>query len=220
MEVHMLIRSTLTASALAAALISLPLASAVHAESAPGSRPFIPDDGRINRGGDELLPSASTLPPIPSQEDARAALMTPDPGTISTGEAAPTPPATVGAAPAPPAAAGPIGSTFQTAPAKVSKRNDVLDRVPLMAWPVSLDEGQRRQLYQAVMADNAQPVAGADKLAPAMFLSYEQTRAVRAFPPGIADLPGLSKLAYVKAKDKVLLVRPDTGIVVDQVTGS
>lgn len=219
----MLIRSTMLASAVAAALISLPLASAIHAESAPGSRPLIPDDGRINRGGDERVPSASTLPPIPSQEDARAALMTPDPGTISTGEVSPAaapPSTTVGAAPAPPPAPGPIGSTFQTAPAKVSKRNDVLDRVPISAWPLLLDEGQRRQVYQAVMADKTQPVAGADKLAPATFLSYEQTRDVHALPAEIAQLPGLSKLAYVKAKDKVLLVRPDTRIVVDQITGS
>ena len=34
---------------------------------------------------------------------------------------------------------GPIGATIQTMPAKFSHRNDVLDHMPVMAWPLPLN---------------------------------------------------------------------------------
>jgi len=37
-------------------------------------------------------------------------------------------------------------------------------------------------------------------------------------PESLAAIDGLRGLKYVKGKDKVLLVRPSTGIVVDEVT--
>ncbi|HEV3159891.1 MAG TPA: hypothetical protein VGZ89_07890 [Xanthobacteraceae bacterium] len=37
-------------------------------------------------------------------------------------------------------------------------------------------------------------------------------------PQALATIDGLQGLDYVKGKDKVLLVRPSTGIVVDEVT--
>ena len=56
---------------------------------------------------------------------------------------------------------GPIGATTQTMPAKFSQRNDVLDRVPTTAWPLPLNEEQRRQIFNSVMADSSPPAAGA-----------------------------------------------------------
>jgi hypothetical protein len=47
---------------------------------------------------------------------------------------------TTGAAPAATLASGPIGATLQTMPAKFSQRNDVLDRLPTMAWPLPLTD--------------------------------------------------------------------------------
>jgi hypothetical protein len=103
-------------------------------------------------------------------------------------------------------------------PAKFSKRNDVLDHMPIAAWPLPLNEQQRRQIYQAVMADKSPPAADAAKLKPASSLSFEQQRHMHALPESLAAIDGLEGLKYVKAKDKVLLVRPSTGIVVDEVT--
>src|SRR5260370_699433 len=48
---------------------------------------------------------------------------------------------------------GPIGATMQTMPAKFSHRNDLLDHMPVVAWPLPLDEQQRQQIYKAVMED-------------------------------------------------------------------
>jgi len=40
---------------------------------------------------------------------------------------------------------------------------------------------------------------------------------MRPQPESLAAIDGLQGLQYLKAKDKVLLVRPSTGIVVDEV---
>ncbi|MBO0717265.1 MAG: hypothetical protein J2P55_08025 [Rhizobiales bacterium] len=116
------------------------------------------------------------------------------------------------------APSGPIGATIQTMPAKFSHRNDVLDHMPMMAWPLPLDAQQRQQIYQAVMADKSPPPADTAKLKPASALSLEQRRDMHPLPESLASIDGLQGLKYIKGKDKVLLVRPSTGIVVDEVT--
>jgi hypothetical protein len=183
----------------------------------------------------------------PAQEDARAALMMPDNGAPSAGQgsgqgsgqesghesgqaaAQGTPPASnsggqssganASSAAAPSAApVGPIGATIQTMPAKFSQRNDLLDHMPMMAWPLPLNAQQRQQIYQAVMADKSPPAADMAKLKPANVLTFEQRRDMHPLPESLTAIDGLQGLKYVKGKDKVLLVRPSTGIVVDEVT--
>jgi hypothetical protein len=183
----------------------------------------------------------------PAQEDARAALMMPDNGAPSAGQstgqgagqavnqaasqgaAQATPPApnggdqsnsgTASAAAATGAGpSGPIGATIQTMPAKFSHRNDLLDHMPLAAWPLPLNAQQRQQIYQAVMADKSPPAADTTQLKPANALTFEQRRDMHPLPESLAAIDGLQGLKYVKGKDKVLLVRPSTGIVVDEVT--
>src|SRR4029079_18086763 len=70
-----------------------------------------------------------------------------------------------------PPPSGPIGSFGQTIPAKFSKRNDILDHLPTMAIPLPLSQEQRKQIYDAVMAEKSQPVVGADALELASELS-------------------------------------------------
>lgn len=211
--------------------------------SAPAQPGVMPDTGQINPGHAPAPWSAA--PPLPqdaqpAQEDARAALMMPDNGAPSAGQSAdqsaaqspsqagnPAPNSgqpgsadvtgSAGASAAPTAPAGPIGATVQTMPAKFSKRNDLLDHMPIAAWPLPLDEQQRRQIYQAVMADKSPAAADAAALKPAASLSVTQRRDMHPLPESLAAIDGLQGLQYVKAKDKVLLVRPSTGIVVDEV---
>jgi len=202
---------------------------------------FVPDTGQINPG--HAAQPWSAAPPLPqsqqpTQEDARAALMTPDNGSPSVGQGttpAPTggqpsggqpngaqpnsgnPTAAAGGGPGA-APAGPIGATILTMPAKFSKRNDLLDHMPIAAWPLPLNEQQRQQIYQAVMADKSPAVADAAKLKPADSLSFEQRHDMHPLPESLAIIDGLKGLQYVKGEDKVLLVRPSTGTVVDEVT--
>jgi hypothetical protein len=77
---------------------------------------------------------------------------------------------------------------------------------------------QREQIYEAVMADSSQPPADASALKPGSFLTYEQTLDEHPLPQEVAAIDGLQGLNYVKGKDKVLLVRPPNGVVVDEIT--
>jgi len=189
---------------------------------------FDPGTGQINPGTAPRVPSAApALPAPPSQQDARAALMMPDPGLTSLG-GAPAPAQTTGVSPSSGAAQGanvpapppgPIGATMQTMPSKFSQRNDVLDRVPIKAWPLPLSDQQQKQIYQAVMADKSQPAAGADELKPAAALSADQAaNGMHPLPANLRGIDGLQKLYFVKGKKKVLLVEPSTRTVVDEIT--
>jgi hypothetical protein len=154
-------------------------------------------------GGPQGLTTSGTVP-------------TPGGGQAGAQAASPGPGSTAGAEPAP---SGPIASFGETIPAKFSKRNDILDRVPIMAWPLPLTDQQRKQVYDAVMADQSQPVAGADALKPASELSTDQAlNGLRPLPESVRSIEGLGKLRYVKANNKVLLVEPSTRTVVDQIT--
>jgi hypothetical protein len=234
-------RILMAAAALAAAA---PLFAASAQAADPSQPGVVPDTGQINPGHAPAPWSAA--PPLPQdaqppQEDARAALMMPDNGAPSAGQDGGQPagqPASQAANPAPNAGqpgstditgsaganggataapAGPIGATIQTMPAKFSKRNDLLDHMPIAAWPLPLNEEQRRQIFQAVMADKSPPAADAAELKPASSLSVQQRHDMHPLPESLAAIDGLQGLQYVKAKDKVLLVRPSTGIVVDAV---
>jgi len=184
---------------------------------------FKPDTGQINPGQAPAPWSATAVLPQdnrPPQHEARAALMMPDPVGISSlgqeGAAQSTTGAGGSIAPATPS--GPIGATVQTMPAKYSKRNDLLDHLPVMAWPLPLSDEQQRQVYQAVMADKSQVAAGADGLRPADSLSAEQAaQGMHALPASLAAIDGLQKLGFVKGRKKVLLVDPSTRIVVDEI---
>lgn len=232
--------ATVLGAVLVAALA--PAVRPVHAESADSiaeslDRGFNPDTGQINPGVPLQVPSDSReVIKIPTQQEVRAALMMPVSTQPSTGEAAApaSQAATTGAAApnegglaatspagAVPPPSGPIGSIGQTLPAKFSKRNDVLDRVPTMAWPLSLNDGQRRQIYEAVMADkSAPPAAGADALVPTSVLTTEQALAgTHALPASVRDIAQLQGLVYVKGATKVFLVTPATRTVVDELAG-
>ena len=237
MKGRILIAATVALAAASPIFVATACAADPSADTQPG---FVPGTGQINPGN--AAQPWSNAPPLPqdqqpAQEEARAALMSSDNGVPSAGQSAgqgpaqggvqATPPAPNGgdqsgsgasSAAAPNAAPpGPIGATIQTMPAKFSHRNDVLDHMPVMAWPLPLNAQQRQEIYQAVMADKSPPAADTTKLKPANALTFEQRRDMRPLPESLAAIDGLQGLKYVKGKDKVLLVRPSTGIVVDEV---
>jgi hypothetical protein len=203
-------------------------ARAQNSTAAPATPGFAPQTGQINPGSEPKPPSQSgEVANIPTPEEARAALMAPISRQPSTGD---SPAATTGIAtqgtqsPSPattsgePPPSGPISSFGQTIPAKFSKRNDTLDHVPTMAWPLSVNDEQLKQIYDAVMADNSQPVAGADALKPASELSPNQAlNGMRPLPESVRDIDGVKGLYYLKAKDKAFLIDGATRTVVAQI---
>ena len=232
LHVTFVMAPALAAGLLLAVAAPLGVVGAIESATIPTNPGFNPDTGQINPGRTEQAPTASSeVRNIPTPEEARAALMMPISTQPSLGD---SPADTAGAAVAPattgkasptsanasaePPLSGPIGAVGQTVPAKFSKRNDILDRVPIMAWPLALSDQQRQQIYQAVMADKPQPPAAADALEPASQLSTDQAlNGMHPLPAGLRDVASLKGLKYVKAKDRVLLVEPSTRIVVDQI---
>ena len=155
-------------------------------------------------GGPEGLTTAGSTPVSNGSTDAPSASVTTGKGSSASSEPPPS---------------GPIGSVGETIPAKFSRRNDILDRTPIMAWPLPLSDGQRKQIYDAVMAEKSQPVAGADALQPASELSPNQAlNGMRPLPEIVRGIDGASRLYYIKAKDKVLLIEPNVRTVVGQIT--
>ena len=172
---------------------------------------FVPDTGQINRGFDEKNPTSSQPRPIPTRAQLRAALAMPDSDQPVPGNGAN---ATTGAA----SPTGPIGATGQTMPAKFSQRNDILDRVPVMGLPLPLSDDDRARIYRAAMADQPLPAEDAARLAPASELTINQAlNEIHPLPQSVRGIPGVARLGYIKTKDKVFLVEPDTRIVVDEI---
>jgi hypothetical protein len=196
--------------------------------TAPGN---VSGTGQINPGVSPQPPSQSTdFAVMPTPEEARAALMEPISKQPSTGDASAATTGTgtqgtqAGANTTPttgePPPSGPIGSFGQTLPAKFSKRNDILDHLPTMAWPLSLTDDQRKQIYDAVMADKSAPVAGADALKPASELSPDQAlNGMRPLPDSVSNIDGAKGLYYLKAKDKALLIDGPTRTMVAEIKG-
>ena len=68
------------------------------------------------------------------------------------------------------------------------------------------------------MADQVPAARDADRLAPASALDANQAlNETHPLPASVGAIAGVKSLAYVKTKNKVLLVDPATRIVVDEI---
>lgn len=226
-------RHLVLATALAAGLAIVPLAtgpaSAEESATVPTDPGFKPDTGQLNPGATEQAYSKSAdVRKVPTPAESRAALRAPDDPTSSLGSEPPQPQdnaagtgETTGArssADLKQNRPGPIGATGQTMPAKFSQRNDILDRTPIMAWPQSLSDRDRQQIYQAVMAHKTAAAEDAEALAPAAELNVNQAlNEMHPMPASVSGINGVQALDYVKTKDKVFLVAPATRTVVDEI---
>jgi len=153
MEVSMNPRLLLAGTAACAVLF----ASFAHAQSTTTDPGFVPGTGQINPGHALQPPPTTPAAPIANPADVRAALLMPDPETISLGEdpnaGGKAQPVTTGKGITSGEQPGPIASTMQTKPAKFSHRNDVIDHMPTMGMPLRLDEKQRQQIFQAITSE-------------------------------------------------------------------
>jgi hypothetical protein len=220
------IGAVLAAGLVAAVPLTVTSAEAQDAYTKEADPGFVPDTGQINPGVPEQGASQSHEAAIRTpQQAARAALMAPVSTQPSTGDASANnaqPHGTVGVggnANAAPPPSGPIGSIGQTIPAKFSARNNAIDHVPTMAWPLWLNDQQQRQIFQAVMADNTKPTPGADALVPSSMLTIDQAlNGTHPLPASVGGIAGLGGLTYMKTEKRVLLVEPQTRVVVDEVS--
>ena len=100
----------------------------------------------------------------------------------------------------------------QTVPAKFSERNNTLDELPTMAFPLPLTDEQRQRIRAAVSKVPAESVkTGLAELLPSDIN-------VRELPRDLTQgIPATHNLGYVRTSDKILLVSPPNRIVVGEI---
>jgi hypothetical protein len=100
----------------------------------------------------------------------------------------------------------------QTVPAKFSERNNALDELPTMAFPLPLTDEQRQRIRAAVSKVPAESAnTGLAELLPSSVN-------VRELPPDLTQgIPATRNLGYVRTSDKILLVSPANRIVVGEI---
>jgi hypothetical protein len=81
----------------------------------------------------------------------------------------------------------------QTVPAKFSERNDALDKLPTMAFPITLTDDQKRTILDGVDEDGAQ-VAQIDA---AVTAELPLAVTLNDLPQAAADLPAITGLKCV-----------------------
>ena len=101
----------------------------------------------------------------------------------------------------------------QAMPAKFSKRNDALDRVPIMALQVTgFSNEQKRSIIDAVRGAN--PPVQSISAKPAEELPIGIT--VQDWPAAASD-PAFAKMKYVQAQGRILLVEPNNRVVIGEI---
>ena len=109
----------------------------------------------------------------------------------------------------------PIGAGPETMPAKFDESVAARDRIPIMARPLPLNDEQKRQIYASVM-NNTQVPATQTTAQPATILP--STVELTPLPSGLTDqIPAVRGYKVVKLPDKVLLVLPESRIVVGEI---
>ena len=102
-----------------------------------------------------------------------------------------------------------------TTPSTVSQHKAELDRLPIMARGPQLTDDQRKLIMQRVMA------SGGSSTHVDAFPSSQLPANVdmQAWPDDIAGaVPSIRGTKYVKLSDKVLVVRPENRIVVEEIS--
>lgn len=101
----------------------------------------------------------------------------------------------------------------QTIPAKFSQRNDAIDHLPIMAMPaLGLSDAQKKAIAQSVKDGGVPLQATTAKVA------EELPWQVTVHDLGVSSQdPALSRMKYVRAQDRILLVNGPNRIVIGEI---
>jgi hypothetical protein len=100
----------------------------------------------------------------------------------------------------------------QTVPAKFSERNDKIDKLPIMAMPLGLNDEQRRAILDSVKQ------AGRPVQTTSAKPAEELPIGIEVHDLGVAaNIPEVANLKFVQTPDRVLLVAPSNRIVVGEI---
>jgi hypothetical protein len=109
----------------------------------------------------------------------------------------------------------PIGAGPETMPAKFDENVAARDRIAIMARPLPLSDEQKLQIYSSVINDTQVPVTQTTAKPATILPAWVE---LNALPSGLEDqIPAVRGYKYVKLQDKVLLVLPESRVVVGEV---
>jgi hypothetical protein len=109
----------------------------------------------------------------------------------------------------------PIGAGPETMPAKFDENVAARERIAIMARPLPLSDEQKRQIYSSAMNDTQVAVTQTTAEPATILPTWIE---LSALPSGLEDqIPAVRDYKYVKLQDKVLLVLPESRVVVGEV---
>jgi hypothetical protein len=102
----------------------------------------------------------------------------------------------------------------QTVPSKFSERNANLDKAPIMALPLGLTDEQKKRISASIAKSNA-PVQQIDAT---LAQVLPATTEVAEMPADVkSEVPMAGDLAFIRTKDKILLVRSPNMVVTGEI---
>jgi hypothetical protein len=103
----------------------------------------------------------------------------------------------------------------QDEPAKFSAKNDKIDHLPIMAYPLSLTDEQKRAIYQR-LSQGQGPVSN---ITAKPSEQVPATLALQELPQDMAaSMPSVRDYKFLRTADKILVVNPRESIVVGEIT--
>jgi hypothetical protein len=103
----------------------------------------------------------------------------------------------------------------QDEPAKFSAKNDKIDDLPIMAYPLLLTDEQKRTLYQRL----TQGQGPASNITAKPSEQVPATLALQELPPDLAaSMPSVRDYKFLRTAGKVLVVNPRESVVVGELT--
>lgn len=103
----------------------------------------------------------------------------------------------------------------QDEPAKSSARNDRIDNLPILAYPLAITDEQRKAIYQRLSQGNG-PVsnitAKLSQQVPATLALEELPQEMRASIPSVGDYK------FLRLSDRILVINPRESVVVGEIT--
>lgn len=103
----------------------------------------------------------------------------------------------------------------QDEPAKSSARNDRIDNLPILAYPLAITDEQRKAIFQRLSQGNGPTSNITAKLSeqvPATLALEELPQDMRASMPSVGDYK------FLRLSDRILVVNPRESVVVGEIT--
>lgn len=103
----------------------------------------------------------------------------------------------------------------QDEPAKSSARNDRIDNLPILAYPLAITDDQKKAIFQRLSQGNG-PVSN---ITATLSQQVPATLALEELPQEmLASMPSVGDYKFLRLSDRILVVNPRESVVVGEIT--